>query len=136
MRTNLGIYCASRGHFQFMVLEYFKIECFMISQSRRENLSLLIAGCAKRSHCQFLAGAVTCLTHVWVILWDPKAGPKGVVLWLFDFLYVLICIVTIHIQFHLHTIPQNSTTKCYDTQVQLRLTFESFGRLTSKLYKT
>ena len=70
-----------------------------------------------RKHCPILADATACMGHIWVLLRDPLAGPRGIVLGVFDPLYVKLCVGTLGTKFHPQTTPQKITTKHYDTLV-------------------
>ena len=92
-----------------------------------KNIPLSVVG-ATRSQSQILATSTSSFAHVWVLLKHPLAGPWGILLGRLDPLRVSICVRFIGTQSYTHTIPQNSTTKHYDTLVQLRLVSGRLGR--------
>lgn len=105
MKPNLRHGCASRRHFQFLVLVNFDTEWFVLSpHHRKKNFPLSVAGGMLHGP-QILAVSITSLSHVWVLLKDSFDGPWGVDLGILYPLHVSLCLGTIDTQFYPQTIP-------------------------------
>lgn len=128
-RPNVGVYYASPRHFLILLLENIEKEWFMSTPHCRATF--YPTPCQLRD-VQPLPNSGwhgNSLCPLWVFLGDPLCGPWGVVPRCFNPLHVRLRVGTIRTQFHSQTIPENVTTKHYDTIVrQRRKSRVSFSR--------
>ena len=135
-RPNLGHGCASQRHVRFFVWESLTQNGSCWPCITGQTFFPLSVGCTTCKGCQILAVLQASLAHVCVFLKDLLTGTWGVILRCFDPLYVKLRVGTIYTQFNPQSIPPNSTTKHYDTLVQLGLVSGHLRCFTSKIFRT